>query len=62
MFIKQFSTSLNMFKLLSNRLFDFSKLVSHVDNSEKYNFKNVKLYLTTCKNLHCSYIFIVKLL
>jgi hypothetical protein len=36
-----------MFKLLSNWLFDTSKLVSFVDNSDKYNFKNAKLHLTT---------------
>jgi hypothetical protein len=31
-----------------------------MDNSEKYN-KNPKLYLTTCKNLHRSYIFFCKI-
>jgi hypothetical protein len=31
---------LNMFKLLSNWLFNSSKLVSFVDNSDKCNFKS----------------------
>jgi hypothetical protein len=31
--------------------------VSLVDNSDKYNFKNPKLHLTTYKNLRRSYIF-----
>jgi hypothetical protein len=49
------------FKYNTPSQFDASKLVSFVDNSDKYNFKNVKLHLTTCKNLRCSYIFIIKL-
>jgi hypothetical protein len=50
-----------MFTLLSNWLFDSSKLVSFVGNLNKYNFNNAKLYLTTCKNLHRGTIFIVNL-
>jgi hypothetical protein len=34
--------------------------MSFVDNPDKYNFKNPKLHLTTCKNVHHSYIFFVK--
>jgi hypothetical protein len=52
---------LNMFKLLTNRLFDSSKLVSFVDNPDEYNFKNSKLHITTCKNLRRSYIFFCKI-
>jgi hypothetical protein len=30
-----------------------------MDNSDKYNFKNLKLHLSTCKNVRRSYIFYV---
>jgi hypothetical protein len=52
---------LNMFKLLSNWLFDFSKLVSFVYNPDKYNFKNPNQHLTIYKNLRRSYIFFCKI-
>jgi hypothetical protein len=45
-----------MLKLLWNWLLDCSKLVILVDYSDKYNFKNAKLHLTTCKNIRSSYI------
>jgi hypothetical protein len=51
-----------MFKILSNWLFDSSKLVSYVDKSDTYNLNIAKLHLTTCKNLRRNYIFIVNLL
>jgi hypothetical protein len=51
-----------MYKLLNNWIFDSSKLVSFVNDSDKYNFTNAKLYLTTCKHFRCSYTFILKLL
>jgi hypothetical protein len=59
--IEIFSISLNMFKLLSNLLFDSFKLMSFADNSEKYSFKNARLHLTIFKNVRRSYIFILKL-
>jgi hypothetical protein len=43
-----------------NCLFDSSKLMSFEDNSDKYNFKNPKLHLTTCKNVGRNNIFLVK--
>jgi hypothetical protein len=60
-YIEIFSISLNMFKLLINWLFNSFKVVSFVDNSGTYNFKNSNLRLTTCKNLHRSFIFFCKI-